>query len=213
MSERNIVRVINRYGSDGSIALAARISYGAKHVESERVGPIIAGLIANKEGTPFEFASMWFYIRCSRLCHSQFLQYRHASRITRSTRRVDPIESEDTDLDKLPAGYEQTHIDYALTDELKIPREIARRILPMSILTEFYWLVNLRELMHFLDERLSNKAEFDKCFVRWFSVTGRELRLQKNLTQNEIRDIAKRMELEFAGAFPITYMAWRGSNA
>jgi len=23
----------------------------------------------------------------------------------------------------------------------------------------------------------------------------------------------KRMELEFAGAFPITYMAWRGSNA
>ena len=195
MSERNIVRVINRYGSDGSIALAARISYGAKHVESERVGPIIAGLIANKEGTPFEFASMWFYIRCSRLCHSQFLQYRHASRITRSTRRTNPIESED-------AG-----------DELKIPREIARRILPMSILTEFYWLVNLRELMHFLDERLSNKAEFDKCFVRWFSVTGRELRLQKNLTQNEIRDIAKRMELEFAGAFPITYMAWRGSNA
>lgn len=61
MSERNIVRVINRYGSDGSIALAARISYGAKHVESERVEPIINGLIANKEGTPFEFASMWFY--------------------------------------------------------------------------------------------------------------------------------------------------------
>ncbi|MDD4988558.1 MAG: FAD-dependent thymidylate synthase, partial [Candidatus Izemoplasmatales bacterium] len=96
---------------------------------------------------------------------------------------------------KLPAGYEQTHMDYALrdyafqTDELKIPREIARRILPMSILTEFYWLVNLRELMHFLDERLSNRAE------------------------QEIRDIAKRMELEFAGAFPITYMAWRGSNA
>ena len=135
MSERNIVRVINRYGSDGSIALAARISYGAKHVESERVKPIITGLIANKEGTPFEFASMWFYIRCSRLCHSQFLQYRHASRITRSTRRVDPIESENADLDKLSAGYEQTHIDYALrdyafqTDELKIPREIARRIL------------------------------------------------------------------------------------
>ena len=194
MSERNIVRVINRYGSDGSIALAARISYGAKHVESERVGPIINGLIANKEGTPFEFASMWFYIRCSRLCHSQFLQYRHASRITRSTRRVDPIESENADLDKLSAGYEQTHIDYALrdyafqTDELKIPREIARRILPMSILTEFYWLVNLRELMHFLDERLSSRAE------------------------QEIRDIAKRMELEFAGAFPITYKAWRGQD-
>jgi len=56
MSERNIVKVINRYGSDGSIALAARISYGAKHVESERVEPIINGLIANKEGTPFEFA-------------------------------------------------------------------------------------------------------------------------------------------------------------
>lgn len=189
------MKVINRYGSDGSIALAARISYGAKHVESERVEPIINGLIANKEGTPFEFASMWFYIRCSRLCHSQFLQYRHASRITRSTRRTNPIESEDAGLDKLPAGYEQTHIDYALrdyafqTDELKIPREIARRILPMSILTEFYWLVNLRELMRFLDERLSSRAE------------------------QEIRDIAKRMELEFAGAFPITYMAWRGSNA
>jgi len=48
--------------------------------------------------------------------------------------------------------------------------------------------VNLRELMHFLDERLSSRAE------------------------QEIRDIAKRMELEFAGAFPITYKAWRGQD-
>jgi len=194
MSERNIVKVINRYGSDGSIALAARISYGAKHVESERVGPIIAGLIANKEGTPFEFASMWFYIRCSRICHSQFLQYRHASRITRSLRRTEPIEFWDREGTKLPAGYEQTHTDYALRDyefqtkELGVSREQARRILPMSILTEFYWLVNLRELMHFLDERLSNKAE------------------------NEIRDIAKQIELDFADSFPITYKAWRGKD-
>ena len=184
-----------KYGTDSSIALAARISYGAKHVEAERVEPIIKALIMNKEGTPFEFVSMWFYIRCSRLCHSQFLQYRHASRITRSTRRVDPIELENREETRLPAGYEQTHTDYALrdyifqTEELHLPREVARRFLPMSILTEFYWLVNLRELMHFLDERLSSRAE------------------------REIRDIAKLMELEFAGAFPITYKTWRGSNA
>ncbi len=135
-NQRQKVVLTAKYGTDSSIALAARISYGAKHVEAERVEPIIKALIMNKEGTPFEFVSMWFYIRCSRLCHSQFLQYRHASRITRSTRRTNPIESEDAGLDKLPAGYEQTHIDCALrdyafqTDELKIPREIARRILP-----------------------------------------------------------------------------------
>jgi len=74
------------------------------------------------------------------------------------------------------------------TKELGVSREQARRILPMSILTEFYWLVNLRELMHFLDERASDKAE------------------------QEIRDIAKLIELDFAGAFPITYRAWRGGD-
>lgn len=194
MASRNKLSVVNRYGTDESIALASRISYGAKHVESDRVEPIIKGLIANKEGTPFEFASLWFYIRCSRICHSQFLQYRHASRITRSLRRTEPIEFWDREGTKLPAGYEQTHTDYALRDyefqtkELGVSREQARRILPMSILTEFYWLVNLRELMHFLDERLSNKAE------------------------QEIRDIAKLIELDFAGAFPITYRAWRGGD-
>ena len=182
-------------GNDTDIALAAAISYGRKYVDAPRVEPIIRGLLANKELTPFEFVGIWFCIRCSRACHSQFLQYRHASRITRSTRRAQPIELEEpTIVRNMALGAEKTHLESALkayefmVTSLGTPKEKARMILPLSTLTEFYWYANLRELMHFFEERTSERAE------------------------EEIRELAKAMREIAAREFPIVFRCIDGGE-
>jgi len=184
------------YGGDEQIALAAKISYGKTIIENfEEVERIIRRLIVGNEQTPFEYASIWFYVWCSRSCHSQFLQYRMASRLTRSTRRVAPMDVEFPELQEMmPEGYAKTYLKQAVSEyEFQVEcnrekREDARDLFPFCSVTEFYWLVNIRELQHFLSQRLHPKAE------------------------DEIKGIAKEMEGIFKKHFPITHKMWRAHN-
>jgi len=172
-------------GNDADIALAASISFGKGYVDFNRVEPIIRGLIANQETVPFEFASIWFKVRCSRACHSQMLQYRHASRITRSLRRTKPLELEDRSL-----MTEETVPSFARYEALLKAgwkKEDAREVLPLATLTEFHILMNLRSLMHFLEERLSLHA------------------------QGEVREVAGKMRDIFKRKFPVSFNAWAES--
>lgn len=181
-AERVRVRLIRTDGTDADIARAAAISYGKDSVEPTRVEPIIRGLIANQELVPFEFAAFWFQIRCSRACHAQVLQYRHASRITRSLRRTKPIELEEPDLAAPEAMAMLEHYKGLLAMGEK--KEKAREVLSMATLTEFNLWLNLRSLMHFLEERLSFQA------------------------QEEIRHVAGQMRDAFKQNFPVTFQAW-----
>lgn len=178
------VEVVRIDGSDKDIALAARISYGKQYIKNNDVRRMIENLFKLGHMTPFEFGSMWFNIRCSRACHSQFLQYRTATRITRSHRRTKPIELDENiqDLDE--------HTDACLKKyqqllDLDVSREDARGVLPMDTLTDFHFKMDIRNLLHFFNERTNLEA------------------------QAEIRSLAYEMLGETELAFPYTITAWK----
>ena len=110
------------------------------------------------------------------------MQYRTASRITRSLRRVKPIEIEE-DLSTEP--WLQSTLDW-YEDALETKtREDARKYLPLDILADFHWYIDIRNLMHFLEERLASDA------------------------QDEIKCLAVEIEKLFADNFPLTHKNWR----
>lgn len=66
-----------------------------------------------------------------------------------------------------------------------VAKEVARMVLPVNLMTQFYATVNARNLMHFLELRTSPQALF------------------------EIRDVAEQMSDHFEYLMPLTYAAWQ----
>lgn len=73
---------------------------------------------------------------------------------------------------------------YLYLIQLGVAKEQARLVLPVNIYTEFYWTVNARSLMNFLELRTSPTA------------------------QEEIREYAVAAEKMFEEVMPHTYKAW-----
>ena len=75
------------------------------------------------------------------------MRYRCSSFLERSLRVCGPMEGD--------AVLE----DYKNAIESGMKREDARALLPLSTRTRFLWLLNLRELLHIADERLTPAAQ------------------------------------------------------
>ena len=178
-------------GIEDDIIETAMLTKGLKLSQLEiSKTAFITSLLVKKHMTPFEFVRLIFKIRCSRACHSQFLQYRTASRLTRSLRFVEPLELSNLELiNDIPNGFRKTYAEQALKEyQFQVSRGIkpqeARGILPLDILTEFYWYIDLRNLLHFFEERLYKTA------------------------QAEIRQAAGALYKIARETFPITIKAW-----
>ena len=82
------------------------------------------------------------------------MRYRCLSYLERSLRACGPMEG-DVVLE-----------DYKNATESGMEREDARALLPLSTRTRFLWLVNLRELLHIAEERLTPAAQYmTQCIV------------------------------------------------
>lgn len=74
------------------------------------------------------------------------------------TPTADPIN---TQLYLSDVTFSNAYEDYEALLEAGAARELARSVLPVSLYTEFYWTVNLWNLMHFLKLRLDKHAQFE----------------------------------------------------
>lgn len=180
-----MVKLIRTDGSDRDIAVYSRISFGRTYIADSDVDRQLNQLLKNKHEKPFEFASMLFFIRCSRACHSQLATHRMASMLSMSHRYCRPLELADTGLYKDLPEDRKNHMHYSLGKyvqmvEKGIPKEQARGVLPMDCLIECYWQANIRSLFNFFTLRLDSHA------------------------QSEIRDLANEIYVLFEQAFPIT---------
>ena len=86
--------------------------------------------------------------------------------------------------DRINTLYENLHKEYRWMLRLGIAKEMARMILPVGLYTEFYWTVNARSLMNFLNLRLGDDAQW------------------------EIREYAFAVQKFFLNKMPITHKAW-----
>jgi len=178
-------------GTEDNIIETAMFTKGLKLSQLEiSKTAFITSLVTKKHMTPFEFVRLIFKIQCSRACHSQFLQYRTASRLTRSLRFAKPLELDSPKLlEEIPEGFRRTYAREALKEYQfqvlrGVERQEARGILPLDILTEFFWYIDLRNLLHFFEERLYKTA------------------------QSEIRQAAEVLRKITREKFPIVIKAW-----
>ena len=176
-------RLVDHMGDDSAIVQAARVSYakGTKSVSDDRA--LIRYLMRHKHTTPFEMVEFKFHIRCPIFVARQWLRHRTASVNEISARYSileenyflpDRLRTQSTvrgqggdavmDGDEFLILKQKASCDLAFHtyDELLkkgCSRELARTHLPLSTVTEFYWKINLHNLLHFLKLRMDDHAQ------------------------------------------------------
>lgn len=146
------VLLLNQDGfPEDRLADVARISSGYDFAnpakkDSKRDEVLLKSLYKMKHFSVFEFSGATFQIECPIYVARQLMRYRAASYIERSLRRCKPLSDDHAE------EYED-----ALKDGEK--KEDARALLPLSTRTRFLWKMNLREMLHVFDERLTRTTQ------------------------------------------------------
>jgi thymidylate synthase (FAD) len=183
------VRVVDYMGSDESIVQAARVSYGkgTKKVHEDR--GLIRYLMRHRHTTPFEMCELKLHVRVPMDCWRQWIRHRTASVNEYSTRYSEAIDAEQAtgeaewreqaqvnrqgsqgflDSEKGAELSRKERELHSLSRQLYqerlqtgVAREQARKDLPLSTYTEAYWKINLHNLLHFLELRMDQHAQFE----------------------------------------------------
>lgn len=115
---------------------------------------LLRKIILHKHLSVLEFSNILYQIECPIYIARQLMRYRCSSFLERSLRVCGPMEG-----DAVLEDYER-----AINEGMK--REDARALLPLSTRTRFLWLLNLRELLHIAEERLTPAAQYmTQCIV------------------------------------------------
>lgn len=184
------VYLVDYMGDDIAIEQAARTSYGPGTSKSSTSTGLIRYLIRHRHTSPVEMVDLKFHLKMPIFIARQWMRHRTASINEMSGRysvlpsefyipRVEDINEQsvvnnqgrgkrvnhlsalsvqDTmilDAEKAYGHYEE------MLNNLNIARETARATLPLSIYTEFYWKINLHNLLHFLNLRLDSHAQLE----------------------------------------------------
>jgi thymidylate synthase (FAD) len=195
------VRVIDYMGTDSAVVQAARVSYGAgtKKVHQDR--GLIRYLIRHRHTTPFEMCEIKLHLRVPMDCWRQWIRHRTANVNEYSTRYSIAIDAarataagqwryqapgnRQGSAGFLDAGegakFSQKEAElHKLSREIYedrlgagIAREQARKDLPLSTYTEAYWKIDLHNLLHFLELRMDEHAQYE---IRVYAdIIGREI--------------------------------------
>ena len=188
--DHGFVRLIDYMGSDESIVQAARVSYGkgTKQIHQDR--GLIRYLMRHQHTTPFEMVEFKFHCKLPIFVARQWIRHRTASvneyslryseapnefylpepdviRLQSTTNRQGrsdetvPPELQEKVLSILKRHTQRLWEDYQELEHLEIARELARISLPVSLYTEWYWKINLHNLLHFLKLRLDPTAQYE----------------------------------------------------
>lgn len=174
---------------DHAICQAARVSYGnneKKSDESVNRG-LIRYLMRHHHGTPFEMVDVKLYMSLPIFVARQLIRHRAASVNEYSMRYKQPkercfvpelsevrkqsknnkqgsdgqIEEQEAQnfIDYTSATFSNAFSHYNEDADQGIGREIARINLPLSTFTEWYWEIDLRNLLGFLALRMDSHAQ------------------------------------------------------
>jgi len=188
--DKGFVRLVDVMGDDSSIVQAARVSYGkgTKSVNEDR--GLIRYLMRHRHTTPFEMVEFKFHIKLPIFIARQWIrhrtanvneysgrysemkddfylpepeQIRHQSTMNKQGRSDDKLpESQINEIrDILIKNQTEAFSDYKKMLDLGLAREIARISLPVANYTEWYWKIDLHNLLHFLKLRLDSHAQYE----------------------------------------------------
>jgi thymidylate synthase (FAD) len=188
--DRGFVRLVDYMGNDKRIAQAARVSYGegTKSISDDTI--LIDYLLRHQHTSPFEHVVIELHCKMPIFVARQWIRHRMA-RINEISGRYSIMadefylppeeqikgQSEDKkqsrSLHDLPPDMRKKVLEilkrdqgsaYASYKELiddGIARELARINLPLSLYTQWYWQMDLHNLIHFLELRMDSHAQWE----------------------------------------------------
>jgi len=172
-----------RQDLDESIVQAARVSYSGGTTSTRSSRGLIRYLMRHYHNTPFEMVEFKFHIKMPIFIARQHLRHRTASVNELSARySVVPDEFYQPSVYRHQSGINKQGSDGKVDLDAQLSeqptelcrsaflvynnlleegccRELARSHLPQSTYTEFYWKINLHNLLHYLHLRMDSGAQ------------------------------------------------------
>ena len=187
--DHGYVRLVDCMGDDMSIVRSARVSYDAEPRGDGSDEKLIYYLMKNQHTSPFEAVTVTFEVKAPIFVFRQWHRHRTWSYNEVSARYTelpdewyvpDPrkigMQSSDnkqmrldkkmTDEDVIVAAHinqvcQMAHDHYKTLLDKKVPRELARGVLPLNTYSKMFATVDLHNLFHFLRLRLHEHAQYE----------------------------------------------------
>lgn len=189
--DKGFVRLIDYMGGDDAIVQAARVSYGVGTKSINDDTALIRYLLRHKHTTPFEMCEIKLHIKAPIFVARQWLRHRTANvneysaryslmehdyyvpehnnlcyqsksnKQGRSEIIAEPLNSEIQDTIKEISDISFKAYDEFVSEDINLAKEISRTILPVNVYTQFYWKIDLHNLLHFLKLRADAHAQYE----------------------------------------------------
>ncbi|MEX2526161.1 MAG: FAD-dependent thymidylate synthase [Gemmatimonadota bacterium] len=210
--DHGFVSLVDYMGTDEDVERAARVSYGYGTRKQSATRGLIRYLRRHRHTTPFEMVEFKFHCSMPMFVARQWIRHRTASVNEYSGRYslmpllfYTPGEDEfalqsdvnnqgrgevaaqgiyDEAVNRWTRGREELQGSYEWMLEEDVARELARIDLPLSTYTQWYWKIDLHNLLHFLSLRADPHAQW------------------------EIREYARVMAGMVQRVAPLTFEAW-----
>ncbi len=164
--DKGFVELTDLFGGDVAAVRAARISYMSKS-DPSRDRNLVDFLLKQGHESPFEHIVFTFKVKAPIFVARQWFRHRIGSFMERSGRYTEFEEEFYVPTSERANGQEKV-IENAFKIAFEtyrsllkngVKREVARTVLPMSLYTQWYWTVNARSLMNFLNLRADTHAQ------------------------------------------------------
>jgi thymidylate synthase (FAD) len=187
--DHGFVSLVDYMGSDEDVESAARVSYGAGTRKVSQTRGLVRYLRRHRHTTPSEMVELKFHCAMPMFVARQWIRHRTASVNELSARySLMPLLFYMPDLEHFqlqsrtnkqgreegasPEVYReaverwerirrQAGDTYGWLLEQDVAREIARIDLPVSTYTQWYWKIDLHNLLHFLTLRVDQRAQWE----------------------------------------------------
>ena len=188
--DHGFVALVDYMGSDEDIERAARVSYGYGTRKVSRTRGLVRYLRRHRHTTPSEMVELKFHVCMPIFVARQWIRHRTANVNEYSGRyslmpllfyTPDPddfaLQSADNKQGRMTEGAdpqlyreaverweatrEQAADDYGWLVGRDVARELARIDLPLSTYTQWYWKIDLHNLIHFLTLRADLHAQYE----------------------------------------------------
>jgi Predicted alternative thymidylate synthase len=159
LDDTGFVELVSVQGDEELISRVAGISH-----ESEK-GPGVAKLLEWGHMSPFEFASMTFRIKCPIFVARQLFRHRTGHYMEKSLRYCEGKPEFYVPKTQQAVEYKEQYQNawemYKTLVAWKEPKEQARCVLPMGMYTEYYFQMDMRNLISLLKLRLDEHAQME----------------------------------------------------
>lgn len=188
--DHGFVRVVDYMGDDNAVVQAARVSYGKGTRTANDDRGLIRYLMRHRHTTPLEMCELKLHVKLPIFVARQWIRHRTANVNEYSARyslmdrefylpRAEDLARQSSNnkqgrgevldadtaaevLRLLRRDQEQSYDTYEkLIDEAGLARELARMNLSVGYYTQWYWKVDLHNLLHFLALRIDPHAQYE----------------------------------------------------